>query len=1108
MKNTPARARFSKGPPPSTTTKSSSSTNKSNKSSGRGGGGGSNGGSGRGNEPSVGGRAGRLGGGSGGNLEATARVIGRIQDRVVSTTKTTKSSSINNNSSNNQSSRMASMAEILEYDGLGVDKAKWDTIVLPVQTQELIAKLLQDLGIIMDEDDDDNNESSKKKQRNQQQNQQLLNSTITQDGVIDNKIDDTKTTKGRSTDKQSMVPDMMTMQHDDDTDDVNDNDVVLKERSEARGVVHHRDMMEEVNDNYYYDGQYDEGELLDNHYYYDDDDDINNNSHKNTPDRIGWTSAINRNLIQNTNAITFHVDSDDDDHDDRDYGSYDDDDEDDYYSNDCNDDDEDNDDDGNNKSEHNNDKNEGKSDDGHESAVAKDDDDNLFDENDPTFIHLTQHLSFSHDQVMRACKAIDGWEGLSGTMDDIEDDVGGNKEKSSNTNKLLELAMDWLCLHLSEGELSNGFRPNANRSRPVGRRQPQQLSGRKTTPITAVPHPSISVWTKFEQQDNDDVDDQLVLRSIRFQERAVALVRLGFHHSDAVEACSNDKTDGSTEVPSEPTIPEEDPALPILLLKLKREALASADDGNDNVSTNTDLLHSNLHLDLDALREEREQELEALQAIYDDQIHVVSVQEGEKINGRYVIAITPTQDLQEPARSGDCKLHIYLTPGYPTVETPLFLFCNPSLPPTLLRQINIVIHQKAQELLGVPVIFDVVSFLADVLPEMHMEFIKEQRRKEFDAEQVRLSKHRQQQQKQLGPYSNDDADPYDDKKLGRRQRAKLRAAEKAYNRPDEMERWQQEYRRRQDVRVDEAREQNTRIRATYAQAAIAKRQREAIEEEAEKAARAAMSRAFNRGASVDEARAEAEEARRQSLIHNGVGLEDDGNTVEQKPNEEDDKSNGKDAVADEIDQPTSKLEQPARSSQFIEQTQGSPATAAIPAPATRPTQNTAVFMDRLREMYNKAAREKTNPGGGDGGEKGPRNPLRELDGYHLGGPSQETSQSLEPTGQRVPRPVACPAGEMVDMMKDIISQQEEQPWLISQEARAPTTSLRRAIVSPAEQRREKEISERLQNDLKRKRKEAAAWGEKNEGGEHGQNFRQGNGFSPQRFHYMMAARQR
>eukprot|EP00957_Ditylum_brightwellii_P147316 11217647-Ditylum_brightwellii.AAC.1 len=142
-----------------------------------------------------------------------------------------------------------------------------------------------------------------------------------------------------------------------------------------------------------------------------------------------------------------------------------------------------------------------------------------------------------------------------------------------------------------------------------------------------------------------------------------------------------------------------------------------------------------------------------------------------------------------------------------------------------------------------------MEYLAEYVPKMQDDFIKEQRKKEFEATQIRMRKEaghiniESTIEAQYDAYENDEID---NKKLGRRQRAKLKAAEKAYNRDDVLAQEEEERKMKQAVRIEKAQAGMQFHRVTMAHRAIEKRERENVKEEAENAARAAMNAAFNR----------------------------------------------------------------------------------------------------------------------------------------------------------------------------------------------------------------------------------------------------------------------
>ena len=985
MRNTPSRARFSKGPP------NNQNRNKNKKNSGleRGGG--------RGNNRAT----------------ATSRVIDKIQSRTTREQQSSKAST-----TTTTSSRIATTSEALQY----LDKSTLDAIELSHETQSLISTLLEELGII-------NNTNN----NNDVNDGDAEVATIQEQEEGDDAEDDAE-------------------ENDDLLEE--DFDQVLLEQSNARGTV---DVVDYDIDNYY---------------------DCAND------DAVG---VQERRMEQQPRQLQ---------------------------------------DDGENGRKQQQD------------DPTRTDDDDDFDYDDKTFVHLTKQLSFTTHQAVRACNAIDGWDEAVGTG-------GGGviekkkKQESPSNNNALELAMDWLCLHLTQEELVKGFRPNPNYDRKQHKLQSQQ----QLQSIKAIPHPSISVESKpISEQAKDWADTQLL------QQRLVSLIRLGFHHSEIMNIINNSGGTSSSATAAA----EKDPILPQLIQKLRIEA-------NEQVQQEAGQLVDNDEDDQGLLQEERDQELEALKAIYDDQMRAIrdDNDNDDDIVGRYMLTIQPSQSLLYPSTtksgsrnndgeddddsSSPCRLIILLPKRYPLYDIPYMLFLNSSLPPTFLRRINVLIHSKAYtELSGHPVVFETVSFLETELYDLYNDYIKEQRKKEFDAEQHRLLKHREVEMKRseqimLKVTEQDNTGDGTNNNLGRRQRAKLKAAEKAYDRPEQLEQLYKEYRRKQDERVEEAQHQNSQIRSTYAQYAIERRQKQLVEEEAERAYRAAMSASLNCGESVEEAREAAKRARTQSLKENGAIDEveeddDDASDVgkHQEAHEPSSsmKQNGtakKESTA--LSQPTTK------SSQFMERLRNSsqsqtPAstgeeatvatsTAAAP-PVKGPTQTTFSFMNRLREMYDNAAQEKRNQGTTkSSSEKSSK--LHEkkssLDGYHLDNP-QKPTESLEDqddTATRIPRPVAVPNGELVDVMKDVIQQQEQQPWLISSEARVPSLNFDEKTESYSNdlEGKSQQISDKLRKDLERKRRLAEEWEAENPSvGDRRPAKSSGNSFSPEVYHSMMSVRQK
>ena len=975
LKNTPARARFSKGPP-------NARRNTRGKRRGDGGGAeGSNGttggGRGQGGRGAGGGRGGQ---GSRRTTEATARVIDKIQNRVQQQERGQL-----HPQQQPQTGRVANATEALQH----VDASKLDEIVITPTTQDLISKLLEDLGIVS-----------------------------TRNSPIDKTTNLPPTSSSGRRTSQS--------EQEGFVDEIELDDRLLEASNARRGTMNDYTVIgygvDDVYNDDFDDTYYEHGDYPDGHD--DDNDDVDDDDESRSE-----ASETDSNI-------------------------------------------------------------EDKSIDEREDRSG---DENF--EESHIFIHLTQHLSFTNDQAKRVCSAIDGWEGLTAAADgDTTKSAEGNDESTSSQRKksderLQEIAMDWLCLHLTEDELAKGFRPNPNPSKKA-------VDAKKSRPaIKAISHPSISVIS------NPLLEAKEWAKSEKLQKRALAFTRLGFHHSDAIVACNANTMDISNE-PSAPqqNVPLDDPAISSLMQKLRDEALTG-------ISAELDI-HESSFVDANLTSEERKNELEALQAIYDDQIEIL-YDDGKRSppvdetarndvnidNGpsRYCLNIVPSEELQPPANTSESKLFIFLQQGYPATETPLFLFVNTRLPPSLLRRINLRLYQKASKLLGTPVVFEIVSFVCDSLAEWQTDFIKEQRRKEFDAQQARLSRSREVQAQKLEDVVAAQYELADDGvALGRRQKAKLKAAEKAYNQPDNLARLEEERKKRQAARIEEAKRQLGQTRSQYAQDAVMKRELERIEEEAERAARAAMNKAFNNGQSREEARAAAGKARKEILrYHFG---DEEAQNQEHLESHADDESRMSDSSEDSPE--SSKISEIAK----------------IPSNESQgPTQTTSAFMDRLREMYEKAAQKKAGTlkdqdGANGEGSENEKSAWSKLEAYHL----DTNLPRREHDPDHLPRPVAVPGGELATVMSDIITQQNEQPWLVAEEARAPTTEVSRKGVSDIETNLERNISEKLRSELDRKRREAKRWGQRmDKDGKSAQSTRtKASGFSPEKFYRMMSAREK
>jgi hypothetical protein len=361
------------------------------------------------------------------------------------------------------------------------------------------------------------------------------------------------------------------------------------------------------------------------------------------------------------------------------------------------------------------------------------------DETSPLFLHLTMQLSFSSHHAKRACHAIHKWSislpnGMPAANTNLNPNINTNSNSSSNTSNNqtesvdeIGLAMDWLCLHLTEDELKEGFKPNhhhaKNNNNNTSKTHP--LSSRNNR---AMAHPSISL-VKPDKEWLGLGSSATIL-----QTRMVGFVRLGFHHVEAERAC-RDKGKGAAAVVNNPV---NDEALSLLLSLLEKEVLQL-----DRI-LHQDSLSAG---DLEFVASEREQEVQALEAIFGKEFKKSLVEiKGDKhmnmkgngngkglqlLEERYLLKIRSNETLQQPARSEESKLHVIVRPGYPVFTPPLFLFTNPTLPPSLLREINIAMIHRAHQCIGEAVVFNMVNFLCTDLGSMQRKFIAEQRAKEF-----------------------------------------------------------------------------------------------------------------------------------------------------------------------------------------------------------------------------------------------------------------------------------------------------------------------------------------------------------------------------------------
>lgn len=125
--------------------------------------------------------------------------------------------------------------------------------------------------------------------------------------------------------------------------------------------------------------------------------------------------------------------------------------------------------------------------------------------------HLTSYLSFQRIDAESAIYRVrNGW-GSKHKKSPPKSDIDG-----MSMLERLTLALDWLCLHLSEAELQDGFQ---QRSKTENERISNVLR------VKAIAHPSISVVRP---------EENYIVGSARF----IGFLRLGFQYDEIVKACS------------------------------------------------------------------------------------------------------------------------------------------------------------------------------------------------------------------------------------------------------------------------------------------------------------------------------------------------------------------------------------------------------------------------------------------------------------------------------------------------------------------------------------------------------------------------------------------
>ena len=620
-------------------------------------------------------------------------------------------------------------------------------------------------------------------------------------------------------------------------------------------------------------------------------------------------------------------------------------------------------------------------------------------QDEPIYQHLTQHLTFSSATAIRAC---------------VESAAAPVTMPPSDR---LSNVMDWLCLHLSEAELEEGFRPQSTRHRRNGAVPGISTTTTTTTSTTkkykAIPHPSISIivprtttttTTGCVKPDPDDWSRQAAM-----EDRAIAFLKYGFQHEEIVTALQQQVHDGSWNHGDERIDPIDDTTTLLALLQSLEEKTVGPIHSTTSATYN------------DADLEETEQECEVLRAIYEDQFAMVESTVGTTATTmkRCQITIDGT-DSTHP--SG--VLYIFFRPGYPGSRSPLFLWVNhETIPWPLVRRINQELIRCSANEVGRPIIFEMVSQLVDFYPSLWEDHQNEQRNKECEevlshdvGTEVAIEEGNSDEELRM-----EDLTAAEIKNLSRRQKSKLVQAQKSDAKLKEQRIIKQEQHQ------ERVQYENQYLRQTMADRAILKREQDRLNEGVRKVGRLAMSQSLNNGKSMEDARAAARLAERGYRAEHGMDApKDDGD--------------GDDRVTMETND--NKLET-SRPPEVV-------ATVAIP----QATPTTRAFMDRLRQFYSNAAAQ------------------GKVSLSDLAKPVAQNGIPLndDPIKSNLPRPIAVPVGDIGTILNHhVLAMQQEQPWLVAGEARAPlavTAAASEQIQIPIDSsqnlsKRQKEISDSM-----------------------------------------------
>ena len=734
-----------------------------------------------------------------------------------------------------------------------------------------------------------------------------------------------------------------------------------------------------------------------------------------------------------------------------------------------------------------------------ESAGSESDvDDDLQSNNDddlmesPIFKNLTQHYSFQKADVILALKASNKRLLLSKKKNEPGDNVETNDDSDNAQDEglLLEMAMDWLSLHLKESDLRRGFRVQ------ILPKQPSSVSvfvqtnhpGMNQT-IKAVPHESISIMPKLTASQLQKETKEKELEWKR-QQLTTDLIRVGFHAKEVERVIVSvgkrlDIVLGRMSAQNEGSGDREE-GLDLQPLSIMNgelfERLIDSVESKDGKSS------SSLDPGVDEEMEEAsilecEQEIEVLDAIYAEGFQMLSSTSdgsgGNSSSHHYRIAVSPTTPLTSPGRGDKCHLHVLTRRGYPLTSPPMLWFVNRTLPPTLLRRITCKVANKAKELMGQAAVFDLIEYLAENISMWQQEYTDEEAIVEENATKGKNvdTTNAEEDEGKIDFYTQTFT-AEERKKLSRRQRQKLRAVEKSHARDEVLLEKKRQKELKDEERRARVRIENQTISSRTAEKIVERRWKEWVEEESEKAARNAMLAAFMRDESREQAREAAEAARIEVLRFHGE-LE-----VEPVSDEKQIDRNNVGALYAAPTQTSADTNGEVTGTEDdINKTEIDFVVAAKPtARQSGATPKTLLFTEKLRRMYEQKAKEKADGIRGGSSIEG----SSEYSSIHLvsaGATPKEKSDGSDTPQTHVPAPVVAPSPGMEDVLRDVLETQKQQPWLIQSEARVPTKNDEKfhSIMTVKEARKKDEISNSLRVELEQKYSQASETSRGNRG---------------------------